>query len=83
MERLLQYLDDLDDFVYAIALTWERIRTFCTLALAAVVTVLAQLLGIYMAIQNPPAAVAFASLLIVALLYRGAVRNVQLSQPAL
>ena len=46
MERLLQYFDDLDDFVYTIALLGERARTIGILAAFICLTVLVQLLGI-------------------------------------
>ena len=75
MERLLQYLDELDDFYYAIALTWEKIRMYFRLALGLGVAIVAQAVGIYAAVQNPPFAVAAASLLVVSLLYWGTVRN--------
>jgi len=77
MERLLQYLDDLDDFVYAVALTSERIRTLCNLVLSLTLMVAAQSLGIYVAAKNPPLAVAVASLLAVTLLYRSVVAGVR------
>ena len=73
MERLLHYLDDLDDLFYAIPLAWEKARTLARLTLAIIVTVAVQALGIYAALTSPPLAVATASLLIVTLLYRGAV----------
>jgi hypothetical protein len=76
MERLLQYLDDLDDFVYAIALTWEKIRLLGRFSFLAIVMVILQALGIYAAIEYPPVAVSAGSLLVVGLLYRGAVHNV-------
>lgn len=75
MERMLQYLDDLDDFVYAIALAWERIRAVGNLTLYIALMAVVQALGIYAAIENPPFTVATGSLLVVGLLYRGAVHN--------
>ena len=75
MERMLQYLDDLDDFVYAIALAWERIRALGNLTLYVAVMATVQALGIYAAIENPPFTVAAGSLLVVGLMYRGAVHN--------
>lgn len=75
MERLLQYLDDLDDLVYAIALTWERIRTFSNLTLYISLMALGQALGIYAAITHPQLTVAAGSLLVVGLMYRGAVHT--------
>jgi hypothetical protein len=73
MERLLQYWDDLDDLVYAVALTWESIRRLArfTFHLSGLVTVKA--IGIYFALTAPPLAIATATLLFVTLLYRGVV----------
>ena len=73
MERLVQYLDDLDDFFYAVALTWERVRTICNLAVTVTAVIALQGVGIYLAITNPPLVVGTASLMIVALLYRSVV----------
>lgn len=75
MERLLQYLDDLDDFVYAIALTWERIRTYGNLTFCVSLMAIVQALGIYAAMTHPQFTVATGSLLVVGLMYRGAVHN--------
>lgn len=77
MERLLQYLDDLDDFVYGIALTWERVKTICSFVLSISLTLTAQAAAIYAAVANPPLAVATTSLLAVALLYRGVVGGIR------
>ena len=82
MERLLQYLDDMDDFVYAIALTWERVRSLCKFMLSVLLMATMQALGIYAAVTNPPLAVAGASLLAVALLYWGVVGRSTAAQAA-
>ena len=73
MERLLQYLDDLDDLVYAIALTWEKVRSLGNFLLSVIFMSALQIFGIYAAMTYPPLAVAGASLLAVALLYWGVV----------
>jgi len=75
MERMLQYLDELDDFVYAIALAWERIRAVGNLTLYIALMAIVQALGIYAAIESPPFTVATGSLLVVGLMYRGVVHN--------
>ena len=82
MERLLQYLDDMDDFVYALALTWERVRSLCNLLLSVVLMSAALALGFYGALTSPPLAVAGASLLAVALLYWGVVERSPIAQSA-
>ena len=73
MERFLQYWDDLDDLVYAVALTWESIRRLVrfTLYLSGLIAI--QAVGIYFALTAPPLAIATATLLVVTLLYRGVV----------
>ena len=73
MERLLQYFDDLDDFVYTIALLRERARAIAILSAFICLTLLVQSLGIYAAIVNPPITVATGSLLVVGLMYRSVV----------
>jgi membrane protein YdbS with pleckstrin-like domain len=73
MEVLVQYLDDLEDLFYAAALKAERIlqafRFFVFMAASAIL----QLFGIFIALKNPPLAVAAASLLLVGMLFRAVV----------
>ena len=72
MERFLLYLDNLDDWVYGIALLAERLRvTVSRLGLAAV-AIAAQLALIIMAIKFPVVGAAAAALLTVMMLYRSA-----------
>ena len=73
MECFLQYLDDLDDFYFAIALNGERIRRVFRILLSFLFLVLFQGLGIYLAILHPPTAVAAGSLVLVLALYFGVV----------
>ena len=73
MECVAQYLDDLEDLVFAFALVWERIRRALHFALFVFASVTLQSLGVLLALTNPPLAVATAALLLVWLLYRGAV----------
>ncbi len=75
MERFVQYLDDLEDLFYAVALIWEGIRRICGFTFFIAASVLFQAFGIYLALTSAPLAVATASLLLVALLYRGAVHR--------
>jgi len=72
MERLLQYLDDLEDFYYAIALLMERVRKAAKLAAFVLVFSSLLCLGILLALSSPPLALAVVSLLIVSFLYFGA-----------
>ena len=72
MERFLLYLDNLDDWVYGIALLAERLWvTFSRLGLAAV-AIAVQLALITLAIKFPVAGAAAAALLTVTTLYRSA-----------
>ncbi len=73
MECFVQYLDDLEDLYYAVALIWERIRTRIRFAVFVAASLALQVFGVFIALNSPPIAVAIASLLLVALLYRGAV----------
>lgn len=73
MERFVQYLDDLDDLYYAVGLIWERIRTVCSFAVTLSAIISLQLIGLYLAVINPPLVVAAGSLLTVAMLYRSVV----------
>jgi hypothetical protein len=73
MEVLLQYLDDLDDFVGMFALAAERIRHAVKAVVLLCLTVAVQLLGVVLALTQPPLALAAVSLLAVGMLYRAAV----------
>lgn len=72
MERLIQYLDILEDAWYVVALLAERIRRIalqlCVLAIMAI----ASGLGIMLALTVPPVGLAVAALLTVTVLYRSA-----------
>ena len=70
MERLLQYLDDLDDLYGAAGLLLERLRNIAWLA-ATLVLISALLIGgILLALREPPLALATVILLFTTLLYR-------------
>jgi hypothetical protein len=76
MELFVQYLDDLEDLIYACALLAERIRQAARFILFISASVSIQILGVFLALANPPMAVAAASLLLVGMLYRGVVYNI-------
>ncbi len=73
MECIVQYLDDLEDLFYAFALVWERIRTALRFALFIAASVSFQSMGVLLALSSPPLAIAAVAVLLVWLLYRGAV----------
>ncbi len=70
MERLLQYLDDLDVLFSAIGLLAEWIRSVLWLLFSAVVALVVEAGCILLALEEPPLALATAILLFVTLLYR-------------
>jgi hypothetical protein len=70
MERLLQYLDDLDDAVGMIGLIIERLRRFLFALLSYLILAISALASIWLATLHPPIAFAISILLFVLLLYR-------------
>jgi apolipoprotein N-acyltransferase len=70
MERLLQYLDDIDDLVGALGLLGERIRGL----LLATVTLLACLIAavsvVLFTLAHPPTALPIGALLVLTLVHR-------------
>ena len=73
MERLVQYLDDLEDLIYAAALQAERIRQALQFLLFMAASAALQVVGIFIALRNPPLAVAVVSLLLVGMLFRAVI----------
>lgn len=73
MERLVQWLDDLEDLFYAFVFKWERIRGRLKLLLSAIVACALLAGGVFLALAAPPVAVALVAILAVGLLYHAAV----------
>ena len=74
MERILQWLDDLDDLFGTVGLLAERLRRLL-LTVARLLTLLSiAACGIFAALREPPLGLAVAILLFVFLLYRGVTR---------
>ena len=73
MERLIQYLDDLEDLFYAAALKAERLREACQYFLLISAAAILQVFAISMALRHPPLALAVASLLMVGMLFHAVV----------
>lgn len=69
MERIAQYLDDLEDLYFAAALLMERARHALRVSLLLVLSFCLQFLGVLLALSQPPLALAAVSLMIVGLLY--------------
>ncbi len=70
MERLIQYLDDLEDIYFATALLMERIRYAAQIGLLLAISFAVQVLGVLLALSRPPLALAVVSLTVVGMLYR-------------
>ncbi|MCK5325961.1 MAG: hypothetical protein KAJ57_08130 [Woeseiaceae bacterium] len=70
MERLLQYLDDLDDLFGAIGLLAERLRSLASLAGTISLLLVVETVGILLALSEPPLGLAIVTLLFTALMYR-------------
>lgn len=70
MERVLQYLDDLDDFYGMIGLVSERLRRFMQALFSYLCVVVGATAGVSLALVHPPIALATSTLLFVTLLYR-------------
>jgi hypothetical protein len=70
MERLIQLLDDLDDFVAIFGLLSEPIRNGLVTLLSTLFVLTIQVGGVLLALVHPPLALASALLLFVSLLYR-------------
>jgi len=70
MERLLQYMDDIDDAIGAFGLVYERLRRIVMTIVTLLVFGATISSGILLAIWHPPIALATCLLLFVALLYR-------------
>jgi hypothetical protein len=69
MECLIQYLDDIEDFIFAIALLMERVRRAARTIAVVAASITMQGLGVLLALSQPPLALALASLLGVGMLY--------------
>ena len=70
MERLIQYLDDLDDLVGMFGLVAERIRSLFLALLSCVSIAAVAVPGVWLALVSPPLALATSTILFVTLLYR-------------
>lgn len=70
MERLLQYMDDIDDLIGTIGLVYEQLRRILVTMTTLVVFVVSIGSGVQLAAWHPPIALATCLLLFVTLLYR-------------
>jgi len=70
VEFLLQSLDDLDDLYGALGLVWERVRRALLKLTYAVLLASVAAGAVWLALLQPPIAMAIATMLFVILLYR-------------
>jgi hypothetical protein len=72
MECLIQYLDDLEDLYFAVALLSEKIRRAMLRVLIFSLSAVIPPCGILLALRAPPLALASVFLALAVLLYRAA-----------
>ncbi len=77
MERIAQYLDELEDLVYAFFIVKERLLRVLRVVLMMVTSLLLQALGVLLALSQPPLALAAVSLMVVGMLYNFATTRSQ------
>lgn len=70
MERLLQYLDDIDDLVGALRLFYEPVRRLALKLLSLAASVLALSAGFLLTLNYPVETMGLGLLLLAALVYR-------------
>ena len=70
MERLLQYLDDLDDLAGALGMQYERCRRLLFNLLRTAIGLLITAAAFWLALAHPIIAISVCLLLVVTLLYR-------------
>jgi hypothetical protein len=58
VERLLQYLDDLEDLIYAAPLIAEQLRRAIQRILFLLASIVLQIAGVILALSHPPLALA-------------------------
>jgi hypothetical protein len=78
MERLIQYLDIIEDACFVIALLFERIRRILLLLGFITAIVVVATFGFVLALSQPPIGFALAALLTVTVLYRSATAGTSL-----
>ena len=79
MERLIQWLDDLDDLIGMLGLARERIRRVTIAIGLTFAAFLLQLGGILLALSHPPVALATVIIMFVTLLYRSVTNPLEIA----
>jgi small-conductance mechanosensitive channel len=70
MERMLQYLDDIDDLLGAVGLVYERLRSLFLKLVSLLAGLSVVALSVVLALKSPTLALAMGLLLSLMLLYR-------------
>lgn len=81
MERLIQFLDDFEDIIYAAPLILEQLRRAIQRVLFLLVSFCLQTAGIILALEHPPLALAIVALFAVGMLFRAVVMRVPRPSP--
>ena len=83
MERMLQYLDDIDDLIGALGLVYERVRRLF-LKIVSLLTSLSMIaLSVLLALESPMLALATGLLLSLMLLYRSVTSPLRHGRPSI
>lgn len=82
MERLIQYLDELEDLVCAAPLIAEQLRRAIQRILLLLGFVGLQAAGVILAQEHPPLALAVVAVLAVGLLFKAVVQPVRITSVA-
>ncbi|MFQ5547147.1 MAG: hypothetical protein ACE5FV_02555 [Woeseia sp.] len=82
MERLIQYLDELEDLVCAAPLIAEQLRRAIQRILLLLGFVGLQAAGVILAQKHPPLALAVVAVLAVGLLFKAVVKPVRITSVA-
>lgn len=72
VERLLLYLDDIDDLIGAAGLLFEQFRRLFIAVVIAAIALACTASAVLLALVSPPAALATCGLLVLTLVYRNA-----------
>jgi hypothetical protein len=73
MECLVQYLDSLEDLIFACALKAEQFRQAACFFLFMATSASLQVAGVILALEYPPLAMGIVALLVVGVLFRSVV----------
>ena len=82
MERMLQYLDDIDDLFGAVGLVYERLRRLFLKIVSLLASLSMVALSVLLALESPILALATGLLLSLMLLYRSVISPLRHGLPS-